>query len=62
MSDTIKFTKPTFTSHISFGDNVGSLSWEDGVLHFEGDADASAKLFIESVGLQLGWETKIESR
>ena len=31
-------------------EQVGELSWADGILHFEGNADASAKIFFECVG------------
>ena len=41
------------SSNISFhgdeNDMVGKLTWEGGVFHFEGDADASAQIFFDSV-------------
>jgi len=44
-------TITAFTCHSSgmtFGDNVGRISWEDGVMRFEGDADESARIFFEA--------------
>ena len=40
----IPYDQPT---SITFGDNVGRLSWEDGKMSFEGDTHESAKLFFE---------------
>ncbi len=41
------------SSNISFhgdeNDMVGTLTWEGGKFHFEGDADASAQIFFDSV-------------
>ena len=35
------------TTSITFGDNVGKLTWEDGKMKFEGDAYESAKIFFD---------------
>ena len=54
-----EFTAP---SELRLGDQgceTGVLSWKDGVLHFEGNADESAKIFIETLGAQLGWSVSI---
>lgn len=37
----------------------GRLSWEDGVFKFEGDADESAKIFIDSLQGYFDGEIKI---
>ena len=37
----------TPTTSIIFGDNVGKISWKEGTMIFEGDADESAKMFFE---------------
>jgi hypothetical protein len=34
--------------------DIGKLTWDNGVLHFEGDADASAKIFLQSIAMQAG--------
>jgi hypothetical protein len=31
------------------GGEVGKLTWEDGKLHFEGNADESARIFLDHV-------------
>jgi len=33
---------------------IGRLTWNDGVLRFTGNADESAKLFIQTIAAQLG--------
>ena len=33
---------------------IGRLTWNDGVLRFTGNADESAKLFIQTMAAQLG--------
>ena len=40
------FSPPT---SITFGDNVGRISWETGELVFTGNIDESAKIFFEYV-------------
>ncbi len=32
---------------VTFGDNVGKISWEEGTMTFEGNADESARMFFE---------------
>ena len=32
---------------VIFGDDVGSLTWEDGKMRFEGNAEESAKIFFD---------------
>jgi hypothetical protein len=32
---------------IAFGNDVGTLSWEEGIMRFEGDAEESAKIFFD---------------
>jgi len=34
---------------IIFGDNIGKLSWENGIFEFEGDVGKSAELFFQYV-------------
>jgi hypothetical protein len=36
-----------YTTGMTFGDNVGRISWEKGVMIFEGNAEESAKIFFE---------------
>ena len=40
------YSQPACTS-ISFGDNIGELTWENGHLEFEGDIEQSAQIFFE---------------
>lgn len=35
------------TVSMTFGDNIGKISWETGIMTFEGDADESAEIFFE---------------
>lgn len=39
---------------------VGVLKFEDGVLSFEGDADASAKIFIEALANNWGFPQAVK--
>ena len=67
--NTLKADQPIFIvdeiphrNELRLGDRgceTGVLSWKDGVLHFEGNADESAKIFIHSLGKQLGWPVNI---
>ena len=52
----------TAPSELKLGDRgceTGVLSWKDGVLHFEGNADESAKIFLRALGAKLGWPVNI---
>ncbi len=42
-------------NNISFG-TVGKLSWENGVLSFDGNADESARVFIKVLSENLGYK------
>lgn len=39
--------KYTATTSVIFGDNIGKISWTEGVMIFEGDAKESARMFFE---------------
>lgn len=46
--DDLLFVNPyTPVDSIIFGDNVGRLSWENGIMKFEGDTYESARIFFE---------------
>jgi len=40
--------------HSRQNNEIGRLTWNDGVLRFTGNADESAKLFIQTMAAQLG--------
>ena len=44
--DIIDYTPATA---VIFGDNVGKISWDEGVMEFEGDAFESARIFFEVI-------------
>ena len=46
-ADTIFSIKPSYNMSFHNEKEVGTLSWDDGVLKFEGNMDESAKLFFE---------------
>lgn len=45
--------QPTRNRNITFqgenGEIIGELHWDDGEMHFEGNADAAAKMFFTAV-------------
>ena len=46
----LKIDDPDYYDEVNtviFGDDVGSLTWEDGKMRFEGDAEESAKIFFD---------------
>jgi hypothetical protein len=44
----VELPPPMNIAFFDGSDTVGVLSWEKGELHFEGEADQSAKMFFES--------------